>query len=171
MANLKDQYQKWEEDGILEEKLKLIQELVSKRVDPIKIAEALNISLRTLTTFKNKYIRVKNAFIFGNSELIDNLVDSIYKRAIGYEYEEVQTIIEETKTGTKKRIVKNKRHLPADVSASKYLLAIKGGIEYKENKEELSIMKERLEKGEEEWENGTDKDNDDKPRFVNRVRK
>ncbi|HPG43837.1 MAG TPA: hypothetical protein PLJ98_08545 [Acholeplasmataceae bacterium] len=71
--------------------------------------------------------------------------------AVGFEYEETQTIIEETKTGTKKRITKYKKQSLPDVQAIKYLLITKFGIEYNEKKAEIELMQKRLENGEEEW--------------------
>ena len=60
--------------------------------------------------------------------------------AVGFEYEETQTIIEETKTGTKKRITKYKKQSLPDVQAIKYLLITKFGIEYNEKKAEIELM-------------------------------
>lgn len=52
----------------------------------------------------------------------EKYIEALKKRALGYEYEEVQTLIEETAHGTKKKIVKIKKHIPADVETAKYLL-------------------------------------------------
>lgn len=49
-------------------------------------------------------------------------LEAIIKRALGYEYEEVQTLIEETDHGTKKKIVRVKKHQPPDIEAAKWLL-------------------------------------------------
>ena len=49
-------------------------------------------------------------------------IEALKKRALGYEYEEVQTLIEETAHGTKKKIVKTKKHIPPDPETAKYLL-------------------------------------------------
>ena len=78
-------------------------------------------------------------------------MDALFQRAVGIEYEEVQTIIEETSSGTKKRLVKTKKKALPDFNAIKYLLIIKFGREYNERKEEIDIMLKRIEKGEETW--------------------
>ena len=49
-------------------------------------------------------------------------IEALKKRALGSEYEEVQTLIEETAHGTKKKIVKTKKHIPPDPETAKYLL-------------------------------------------------
>lgn len=48
--------------------------------------------------------------------------ERLEKIAKGYEVEEVQTIIEETTSGTKKKIVRTKRHIPPNFHANKYLM-------------------------------------------------
>jgi hypothetical protein len=58
-------------------------------------------------------------------------------------------VIEETKTGTKKRITKFKKQSLPDIAAIKYLLITKFGIDYNEKKAEIELMAKRLEKGEE----------------------
>ena len=75
----------------------------------------------------------------------------MYRRAVGFEYEETQTVIEETKTGQKKRITKFKKQSLPDIAAIKYLLITKFGIEFNEKKTEIELMARRIENGEEEW--------------------
>lgn len=48
--------------------------------------------------------------------------DALKKRALGFEYEEVTTLIEETAHGTKKKIVKTKKYCPPDPATARYLL-------------------------------------------------
>lgn len=50
------------------------------------------------------------------------IIQLIEKIAKGYEYEEVQTIVEETHQGTKKKIVRTKKFQPANLQAAQYLL-------------------------------------------------
>ena len=56
--------------------------------------------------------------------------EAIKKIAKGYDYEEVQTLIEETASGTKKKIIKTKKHILPNFNACKYLIgeAEFGGI-------------------------------------------
>ncbi|MFH2116693.1 MAG: hypothetical protein ABII85_01475 [Bacillota bacterium] len=168
MAKLLDTYLQWQADGILDEKLKTIQELVSKRILQKDISEVIGISERTLIKLKRAHPRLNQAFINGDDELKYKVFDALYQRAVGGDYEESQTIIEETKTGTKKRIVKTKKKVQPDVSAIKYLLLIKFGKEYNERREEIDIMLKRLEKGEEIW---TNEYSDEENSGVIRVRK
>lgn len=52
----------------------------------------------------------------------DDYLESIKKLASGYEYEEIQTQIEETPSGTKKKIIKTKKHIPPNFQAARYLI-------------------------------------------------
>lgn len=59
--------------------------------------------------------------IFDDEELIKNVT----KLAQGFEYEEIQTTIEETTSGTKKRITRVKKYVAPDINALKYLNHLK----------------------------------------------
>jgi hypothetical protein len=169
MPKLKDTYEQWESDGILEERLKTIQESVAKRIIQKEIAESLGMSERTLIKLKKAHPRLNQAFINGDEELKYKLIDAVYQKAVGFEYEEVQTIIEEATSGTKKKIVKTKKRALPDFNALKYLLIIKFGREYNEKKEELDIMYQRLEKGEEVWINEDNEDDHPVTGFTKRI--
>lgn len=156
MAKLNDTYEQWEADGILEERLKSIQELATKRITQKEIAAFLGISEKTLIKFEKIHPKLNQAFINGDTELKYRLTDKMYERAMGFDYEETQTIIEETNSGTKKKIVKNKKKSLPDFNAIRYLLITKFGREFNEKKEELDIMYKRLENNEEVWSFGND---------------
>ncbi|MFH1694124.1 MAG: hypothetical protein ABH890_07600 [Bacillota bacterium] len=151
MPKVLDTYQQWEADGVLDERIKSVQDMVARRIIQKDIAKALNISENTMIKLKRSHPRLNQAFINGDDELKYKLMDALFQRAVGMEYEEVQTIIEETSSGTKKRLVKTKKKSLPDFNALKYLLIIKFGREYNERKEEIDIMLKRIEKGEETW--------------------
>ena len=151
MPKVLDTYQQWEADGVLDERVKSIQDMVARRIIQKDIAKAMNVSENTLIKLKRSHPRLNQAFINGDDELKYKLMDALFQRAVGMEYEEVQTIIEETSSGTKKRLVKTKKKSLPDFNALKYLLIIKFGREFNERKEEIDIMLKRIEKGEETW--------------------
>ena len=148
-----DTYERWKESGNLESKLKTISEMISKRATQKQIAQYLGVSEKTLIKLRKTHQELDNAFQYGDEELKQNLIDAMLQRAIGFEYEETQTVIEETKSGTKKRITKYKKRSLPEIAAIKYLLIIKFGLEYNDKKEEIELMHKRLEKGEEVWSN------------------
>jgi hypothetical protein len=168
LAKLLDTYQQWEVDGVLENKLKVIQEMVEKRIPQKVVAETIGLSERTLIKLRRDHPRLAQAFIEGKQVMKTQLIDALLQRALGFEYEELQTIIEETKTGTKKRLVKNKRRALPDISAIRYLLIVQFGREYNERKDEIDLMQKRLDRGEEEW---TNEYSDEEDFGVIRVRK
>lgn len=155
-----DYYEKWERDGILDKRLSEIKELVSKAVPQVEIAKILGMSEKTMYKLKNRYPKMNQAFVFGNDDLKYTLIDTLIKKAVGYEYEETQTTIEETKTGTKKKIVKYKKKAQPDMNAVRYLLIIKFGREYNDKKEEIDAMYERLKNREEKWTNASSDEGD-----------
>jgi DNA-binding XRE family transcriptional regulator len=127
--------------------------MASKRVSQKDIATYLGVTEKTLIKLKKIHPKMNRAFQYADEEMKYKLIDAMYQRAIGMEYEEVQTIIEETSSGTKKRLVKTKKKALPDITAIKYLLVIKFGRDYNERKDEIEAMLKRLEKGEEVWTN------------------
>ena len=148
-----DLYERWEQSGHLESRLKSISEMISKRATQKQIALYLGVTDKTLIKLRKVHPSLDKAFQYGDEELKQNLIDAMLQRAIGFEYEETQTVIEETKTGTKKRITKYKKRSLPEIAAIKYLLIVKFGLEYNDKKEEIELMNKRLEKGEEAWSN------------------
>ncbi len=53
----------------------------------------------------------------------EKYIEALKKRALGFEYEETTTLIEETSHGTKKKIVRTKKYIPPDPATARYLLA------------------------------------------------
>jgi len=163
-----DTYERWEASGNLETKLKSISEMISRRATQKQIAQYLGISEKTLIKLRKTHSKLDSAFQYGDEELKQKLLDAMYQRAIGFDYEETQTVIEETKTGTKKRITKYKKKSLPEIAAIKYLLIIKFGLEYNDKKEEIELMNKRLEKGEEVWKNEYSHEESNP---INRIRK
>jgi Trp operon repressor len=167
-----DLYERWEESGYLNSRLKAISEMISKRATQRQVAEYLGITEKTLIKLRKAHPKLNKAFQYGDEELKEKLVDAMYQRAVGFEYEETQTVIEETKSGTKKRITKYKKQSLPEITAIKYLLITKFGIEYNEKKAEIELMTKRLEKGEEVWINEyRDEENISTPRVRKQSKK
>ncbi len=92
-GKLLDLYERWEKEGHLENKLKSIKDMVSKRATQKKVAAYLGITEKTLIKLRKAHRELNDAFQYGNEELKNTLIDAVYKRAVGFEYEETQTII------------------------------------------------------------------------------
>jgi len=87
-----------------------------------QIADKLDIAYSTLNLYKNKYSELSEAIKKGKEELIEELEDSLYKRAMGFEYEEVETWIEEVDGVQKKRIKRVKKQALPDTGALAFAL-------------------------------------------------
>jgi len=153
MPKLLDTYQEWLRYDVLEDKLKTIQELTSKRVSQAEICRVLGVSERTLIKLKKTHPRLNQAFLFGNDDLKYKLIDALFLKATGYEFEEIQTTIEESKAGTKKKIVKTKKKVAPDYNSIVYLLTKKFGKEYHPRYEDFEYRLEKLENAQETWSN------------------
>lgn len=76
--------------------------------------------------------------------------NALYKRALGYDYEEVKTHIEEVDGKKKKKVEKTHKHIPADVTAQIFWLKNrtnkwrnKDNIEVEKIKAETELIKEK----------------------------
>ena len=56
----------------------------------------------------------------------EKCINALLKRALGYDYEETTTLIEETPGGRKKKIQKTTKHVPPDPEIARYLLKAMG---------------------------------------------
>lgn len=141
----KDNYQKWKTDGTLESKLKLIKELASRSCGMGVIASELGIAENTLYSLRKKYKDVERAYIDGRNLLQKSLLEKMYERAMGFTITNEDQIIEQTPTGTKKKIIKQTRTILSDMGVARYLLIINFGREFSEKKYELELSERKAE--------------------------
>lgn len=79
-----------------------------------QIAKKLGIAMSSFSLYKLKHSEFSEALKNSKEELIENLEDSLYRRAMGYSYEE--TKIEKESDG-KVKVTKTNKELPPDVGA------------------------------------------------------
>jgi len=100
----------WRRDGILED----------------EIVKRLGVSLSSFQDYKNKYSELLDAIKKGRQHCNYVVEDSLFKRAIGYEYEETKTIFDPSGAGknqpTITKIEKTKKFIPPDVTAQIFYL-------------------------------------------------
>ena len=131
-------------DWITEEGLLKIEGWARDGLTDEQIAHNIGIRRETLYVWKNKYPNISNALKKGK-EVIDRQVENaLLKRALGYEYEEVKTLVEEVDGKKKKKIEKTKRHVPADVSAGIFWLRNRKGKAWS-NKDDIEIRRLEIE--------------------------
>lgn len=112
-------YKEWLEH----EKLVLLEGWARDGLTLDQIAHNIGITTTTLHDWKNKYVEISNAIKKGK-EVSDFEVESaLYRRAIGYEYEEVMTEVRTDETGNQeKHVRKTKKFMPPDVTAQIFWL-------------------------------------------------
>lgn len=139
----KDNYQTWKTDGVLQSKLKLIKELASRSCGMGVIATELGISENTLYSLRKKYKDVEKAYEDGRNMLKKSLLEKMFERAMGFTITNEDQIIEQTPTGTKKKVIKQTRTILGDMGVARYLLIINFGKEYSEKKYELELSEQK----------------------------
>jgi hypothetical protein len=113
MANGKYEY--WlTPDGLL-----LLEAWARDGLTDEQIAHNMGVSTKTLFNWKSTHLPILHALKKGK-EIVDIQVENaLFKRAIGYEYEEVKTIISE-KDGKRVEVVK--KQMPPDTTAQIFWL-------------------------------------------------
>jgi len=128
----------WARDGLTEE----------------QIAKNLGVAYSTFRKYKDEYPAFSSALKKGKEVVDIEVENALLKRALGYEYEEVKTFIEEVDGKRKKKIEKTIKHVPADVSAAIFWLRNRKGfvwsnrdaIEAKRIEAEIDKLKAETEK-------------------------
>ena len=81
-----------------------------------QVAKKLGIAYSTLRKYIDEHPALSAAIKKGKEDLVENLKDSLYKRALGYEFEEQKVLIEKDEQGREKRKVeKIKKFMHSDV--------------------------------------------------------
>lgn len=87
-----------------------------------QITRNMGISPSTLYEWKKKYPEISEALKKGK-EVVDRQVENaLLKRALGYDYEEVKTLIEDVDGKKKKKVEKTVKHIAPDVTAQIFWL-------------------------------------------------
>lgn len=89
-----------------------------------QIAAKLGISKTTLYNYAQKYPELQTALDGGKDSLVDDLRNSIKKRARGYNWDEVQTTVNYDENGneTGRTVKTTTRHVPPDLGSAHLLL-------------------------------------------------
>ena len=102
-----DRIPKWRRDGMTEE----------------QICKKLDVGVSTFNRYKTQYRELREALKKGKEHLIEELEDSLYKKAMGFEYEEVKTYILQGDDGkTRQKVEKHKRYAQPDTGAIAFVL-------------------------------------------------
>lgn len=120
----KGKYREWlEEDNLLR-----LEAWARDGYTDEQIAQLIGISVRTLYIWKTKYMQIFHALKKGKDVIDIEVEKKLLQRAMGYEYEEVRTIIEDNGTDKdgkpkqKKRVEKITKHVAPDTTAQFFWL-------------------------------------------------
>lgn len=142
-------YHEW----LTNEGLMKIEALAKNGLTDEQIAQNMGIGTRTLYEWKYKYPQISQAIKKGK-EIVDCQVENaLLKRALGYEYEEVKTYIEEVDGKKKKKVEKVIKHVSPDVTAMIFWLRNRKANEWSNRepldnekiKAEIELLKTRTE--------------------------
>lgn len=104
------------------------------------IAEGMQISTSTLREWRKKFPAISAALKRGRAQAIARVENSLFRRAIGYSYNE-DTFIEKVneETGEKEMILAKRvtKHVPPDTTAQIFLLTNRSPDEWKRNRAEV----------------------------------
>lgn len=103
-----------------------------------QVAEHFGISLATLKRWKKEFEPFRAAFEKGRDFVDMQVENALLKRALGYEYEEVETEIVDTGKGQRKKVKKVTKRQPPDVGAQIFWLKNRRPKEWRERPEEAS---------------------------------
>lgn len=118
MTSRRGKYHQW----LTEEGLLKLEGWAKDGLTNEQIAGNIGINPDTLYTWQKRFPEIAESLKKGK-EVIDRQVENaLLKRALGYEYEEVKTYIEETDGKKKKRVEKTTKHVAGDVTAQIFWL-------------------------------------------------
>ena len=106
----------WEEG----EQLEKIEEWASKGLTMKEIAINMGVSRTTLYNWRDKSVDIMNALLKGQDTSVEILENALFKRAVGYDIEELNYRYEED--GTKVITSGRTKHIYPDVTALKFAL-------------------------------------------------
>lgn len=116
---------------LTEDALLLIQGWARDGLTCADIAHNMGISRETLRRWKNENAQLREV-LETSREIADRRVENaLYKRAIGYDVEEVEIIDD----GKHKRVKTTRKHIPGDVTAQIYWLKNRKPNEWRDKRE------------------------------------
>lgn len=112
-AIAKGKYQEWlEADNLI-----LIESWAREGLTNEQIAKNIGINTDTFYTWRKKYPDISEALKKGKAPIDFEVENALLKRALGFEYEETETVFEDVDGKPKKRIKKTVKYVPPDTSA------------------------------------------------------
>ena len=109
----KGKYQEW----LQQDNLTMIEGWARQGLTDEQIAKNMADGLSTLKDWKNKYPAILDALKKGKAPVDFEVENALYKRAVGFEYEEIETVEEEVDGVFKTRVKRTQKTALPDTSA------------------------------------------------------
>ena len=130
----------------VEENLMLIEKWMRDGLTEEQICTNLGISVATLNVFKKKYPELAKALKKGREIAITEVENALFRRALGYDYEEIKTSIRMVDGVETKFTEKTRKHLAPDVAACSILLKNKDKERgWSDNPQKIALEKQMFE--------------------------
>ena len=128
----KGKFEEWlTDDGLLR-----LQGWARDGLTNIQIAANMCVAERTFTEWVARFPAISAALKKGKEPVDTQVENALLKRALGYDYEETITEVEEYPGGkTKRHVRKVTKHVPADVTAQIYWLKCRKPKQWREKVE------------------------------------
>lgn len=111
-----------------------------------EIADIIGVGVSTIYYWKNKYPDFKDAIQAGREDADDKVIESLFKLATGYDYEE--TVIVKTVKGTgqnkqeTQRLAKAKKHREPSLQAIRYWLSVRQSYRWHVGKDPKPVIEQ-----------------------------
>ena len=140
-AGRKGKYQEWlTPDGLL-----MIQGWARDGLIDEQIAHNMGIKRQTLYEWENRFPDIADAIKKGKAPVDIQVENALLKKALGYEYEETITEIEELAGGhQKKHIRKVTKHCPPDTTAQIFWLKNRRPDRWRDKVEQVQTVENEL---------------------------
>ena len=110
-----------------------------------QVAKNLGISKTTIETYKHKYPDFLNLIKAGRKPFIEDVKNALAKRALGFEYNEIETQIKDEDGRQVKTIRKVTKYCPPDVGACAIILKNMDRENWSDNPAMLELRRQMLE--------------------------
>ena len=130
----------------VEEKLILVERWCRDGLTEEQICKNIGVSVATFNGFKKKQPELVKALKKGKEVAITEVENALFKKALGYDYEEIKTSIRMVDGVETKFTEKTRKHLAPDVAACSILLKNKDKERgWSDNPQKIELEKQMFE--------------------------
>lgn len=114
-------------------------------LDERQIADRLGVAVSSFEKYKSEHKELRDVLIKGKQQLVAELKASLKKKAKGFEYEEIKTVIRRTGSGNVTTIEKYRKYAQPDTGAIHLLLKNLDPDWHNDDQATIDLKKEQME--------------------------